>query len=204
MLDSIKGQFDKTRVYFNNISKRPDFIPDWVEVVCGGKQDLTDNGKFFFIKDDEYYFTLDDDLVYPPTYAEDMVRDIDRTHGIVTHHGRILLKPGVSYYKNHKCYRCLGANAYETRIDVAGSGVSAWDTRVFKPTLWNSQYLKMADLVLSLEAAKKDVHITVLRHDADYFGYLNPDEKTTIYYQVSSTAYFQNILADNIYYLKNK
>ena len=46
---------------------------------------------------DEYYFTLDDDIQYAPTYAEDMVKAIERTGAIVTHHGRVLKALNVSY-----------------------------------------------------------------------------------------------------------
>ena len=202
MLNSIRGQFDKVRIYYNNVYDRPNFLPDWVEVVCGGDTDLTDNGKFYFIKDNEYYFTLDDDLIYPPTYADDMVSAIDRLGGMVSHHGRILLNSGAAYYRNHKVFRCLGENRKECKIDVVGSGVAAFDTTNFKPVIWNSEYQKMGDLVLSLEAARMGVSRYVLKHKADYFGYLNPDPSSTIYFQESKNDKIQSQLADEIIALK--
>jgi len=205
MLKSIENQFDIVRLYFNNISERPSFIPDWVDVYCGNKcnGDLTDNGKFFFVDEDEYYFTADDDIAYPPTYCKDMVEAIKRTGMIVTHHGRKLRHLNVSYYKGgHKMFMCLHANDQERIIDVAGTGVTAFDTRYFKPTdLWSDDYQKMSDIIFSLEAAKQNKKIKVLKHSKDYFRYLFPDENTTIHQQEFRNCHVQTKLANEIYLL---
>ena len=63
MLESVRGQFDEVRVYVNQYD---DFELDNYEIIKAGAtrvewgEDLTDNGKFYFIKDlykNEYYFT---------------------------------------------------------------------------------------------------------------------------------------------------
>lgn len=189
MLKSIEGQFDEVRIYFNNIKKRPKWIPSWVDVYCGDdcNGDLTDNGKFFFLEEwrEEYYFTLDDDIAYPATYAEDMVRAIQEHQTIVTHHGRKLKQKNVSYYRGgHRIFMCLHENLHTDRIDVAGTGVTAYDTRYFNPVdLWESSDQKMSDIIFSLEAVKQGKDITVLPHEENYFRYLFPEESTTIHQQ---------------------
>lgn len=189
MLDSITNQFDDIRIYFNN----PDgytgvTLPDPGNVMwINGDTDLADNGKFFFLEsltEPEYYFTLDDDLKYPPDYADRMVEFLDEFPNVIaTHHGRKLVSPDTGYYKGgHKEYRCLG-KVYETdRIDVAGTGVSAFRTDTFCPRhLYKHSKQKMADLIFSLEAAKNKVPIMVLPHGYGYIGYLHPADHTTIY-----------------------
>jgi len=209
MLESIKGQFDEVRVYFNNVSDRPKWIPEWVDVYCGedNNGDLTDNGKFYFLEEglkDEYYFTLDDDIYYPPTYAEDMVKAIERTGAIVTHHGRILKALNVSYYRGpHKVFACLRANKIETRIDVSGTGVCAFNVNDFNPfNLWSDERQKMSDMIFSEEAARQGKRIVVLKHDKDYFKYLWPDESTTIHQQSFRSCPIQTHIANQIYLFK--
>ena len=62
--------------------------------------DLTDNGKFYglnFIEEPCYYFTCDDDIIYPATYVQDMIAKIEEYGCIVTHHGRRLKGLNVEY-----------------------------------------------------------------------------------------------------------
>ena len=132
------------------------------------QQDLTDNGKFYFLqlyKEPIYYFSCDDDILYPPNYVEDMINGIGRTGGIVTHHGRKLLGKNRNYYRGHQGFRCLDDNDKEQVIDVAGTGVTAFRTDYFNPVeLWKSKDKRMSDLVFSLEAARNKKQITILPH----------------------------------------
>jgi hypothetical protein len=168
-LESLQGQADEIRIYDNE--KR--FI------------DLTDNGKFYFLheyKEPVYYFTCDDDIIYPPTYVQDMIEAIERAGTIVTHHGRKLIGEGLSYYRGHKAYQCLRENHYEGSIDVSGTGVTAFRTDYFNPiNIWASSDKRMSDLVFSLEASRKGKDITVLKHSGDYFRYQNVPANQTIH-----------------------
>ena len=66
MLESIDGQFDEIRLYLNNFREVPKELEKYT---CYIGRDLTDNGKFFWSNNrDEYYFTLDDDVIYPPLW----------------------------------------------------------------------------------------------------------------------------------------
>lgn len=189
-VQSLTGQADEIRIYDNE--KR--FI------------DLTDNGKFYFLheyKEPVYYFTCDDDLLYPKTYIQDMIQAIERTSGIVTHHGRKLLGVDRSYYRGHTAYQCLNANSYEGLIDVAGTGVAGFRTDYFFPDIWASSDKRMSDLVFSLEAAKQGKQITVLKHDKGYIKYLNVPTHETIHGQESRRETRQIQIANEIFRIKN-
>ena len=131
-----------------------------------------DNGKFYGLtKLDKpcYYFTCDDDLIYPKTYIKDMVDKINEHSSICTHHGRILTREGIPYYKGHKTFRCLNEVSNDEQIDVPGTGCTAFDTEYFNPTeLWKSPDLRMSDLLFGLEAAKQGKKIMVLKHQTGY------------------------------------
>jgi hypothetical protein len=152
MTASISGQLDQLLIYDNEIST----------------VNLTDNGKFaglLFINEPCYYFTLDDDLIYPPDYVEKMVNHIDHFGCIVTSHGRNLNGLDIDYYNGHKYYSCLGDVAYNSDIDVCGTGVTAFRTDYFNPiNVAFSANQRMSDLIFSYYAMKEGRKITMLPH----------------------------------------
>jgi hypothetical protein len=203
MLKSIEGQFDEVRIYLNGFTEIPPFLERYTLARDGF--DLTDNGKFYWISpnSNEYYFTLDDDIEYPANYSRDMAAAIEQHGCIVTHHGRELLAKGVSYYRGHYSYRCMGEVNVCKSIDVAGTGVTAFSTNYFAPNIWHSNDKCMSDLVFSLEAAQQGKEIRILPHNAGYFKYLFPEEQTTIFERFKNKEQRQIEIADEILGIKN-
>lgn len=184
-IESLKNQVDIINIYDNEINP-----------------DLTDNGKFYFLqkyKEPVYYLTCDDDIIYPPTYAEDMVKAIKECKSIVTHHGRKLQRKGVSYYRGHIAYACTKLVNKKRIIDVAGTGVTGFSTEYFNPVnLYKSNDKKMSDLVFSLEARKQKKIITLLPHRAGYIIAQPIPREQTIYGNHCNNDERQSILADEI------
>jgi len=184
-IESLQNQVDEINVYDNEINPN-----------------LTDNGKFYFLhkyKEPVYYLSCDDDIIYPPTYAKDMVKAINECKSIVTHHGRKLVRKGVSYYKGHTTYRCTRRVNRKCLIDVPGTGVTGFRTDYFNPIhIYKSEHKKMSDLVFALEARKQKKLITLLPH---YTGYIVaqpvPREQTIFGNHVNDDSE-QSILADEI------
>lgn len=184
MLESIDGQFDEIRIYLNNYK----YIPQELQKYnCYIGKDLTDNGKFFWSNNEnEYYFTLDDDIIYPPDYVEKTLPLIqDR---IVTYHGRNLYGLNQPYYNNHRVYSFYKNLSKEVKLDVGGTGVMAFSTNNFKPNLWKSPNMKMSDLIISLEAAVYGLDIICLPRESNW---LNPIE----YY--NDGIYTENMFNDS-------
>ena len=163
MLDSIAGQFDKIRIYDNDI------LPD-----------KTDNGKFDaleWIEEPEYYFTLDDDIIYPSDYVERTLFYLHHYKCIVTYHGRILKEPCNEYYRGHQVFDFKGALDVGKIVDIGGTGVMAFNTRYFHPKgLVNSKDKRMSDIIFSLEVAINDKLIVSCPRP---YGYLKQQEVTT-------------------------
>jgi len=170
------------------------------------KTDLKDNGKFYGLSEiDEpcYYLTCDDDLHYPPDYVEKMVNAVDRYDCIITHHGRTLLGTGIHYYRGHTGYRCLGNNKHFGRIDVCGTGVTAFSTEKFNPVdLWDSEDQKMSDLIFSQEAVSENVDILVMPHAAGWIKQLPIDLSKSIYETENNNCQRQTEIADQIYTMR--
>ncbi len=208
MLKSIEGQFDEVRICFNGYYESERKI--WTDcenekhLYPGIGVDRADNGKFYglnYIEEPEIYFTLDDDLIYPPDYAAYTLAAIKKYGCIVSHHGRRLLGEGHHYYKGHTVFTCLGHVQEDEQIDVPGSGCMAFDTRFFHPKgLADSPDLRMADLVFALEAAKQQKQIGVIKHATGWIKHI--DNKETIYEtETRNGIKRQNEIADEIYRL---
>ncbi len=192
-LESLRNQVDEIRLYDN------------------GKEsiDLTDNGKFRFLSDyDEpvYYFSCDDDLVYPRDYVAKSIVAIEKYNCIITYHGRYLLGKNRNYYRGHRVYRCLGSVKEDYEIDVAGTGVTAFRTDYFNPVeLYKSEYKKMSDVVFSLEAAKHGKKIMLINHSVNWIlqqKYMN--NSTSIHTTESHNCAVQGLLCNEIIDLKGR
>lgn len=183
-LNSLKGQGDVIRIYDN----------------AEREIDLTDNGKFYFLQEyDEpvYYLTCDDDIIYPPTYVQDMVRAIDKHKTIVTHHGRILKPNTKSYYRGHTQFSFLQRNDKAIKIDVAGTGVTGFRTDYFNPiTLYKAPHKCMSDLMFSQAAKAYQRTITLIPHPSGYFKEIK--HKETIRNKYVNDDSIQTRIADSI------
>lgn len=195
-IESLKFQADAIHLYDNTI--RPD---------------LTDNGKFWGLTlypgEPVYYFTCDDDILYPPTYVEDTKAAIEKHGCIVAYHGRRLVGARRNYYKGgHEVFRFNGEVLQDTPIDVCGTGVTAFRTDYFNPVgIHESPYLRMSDMVFSLRAARQKKDIMVLAHPVGYLQDLGVPRHMTIYWSESQKKPNQTSLhkfADEIYQIKHQ
>lgn len=208
MLESIAGQFDEVRVWFNyqpSSLESSYYNSIGIRVMVGFGKDLTDNGKFHaldIITEPEIYCTLDDDLIYPPDYRRRIEYYMEIYGGIISFHGRQLLGTGRNYYKGHRNFLCLGDVHNDEVIDVPGTGVMAFDTTYFHPKgLAHSEDKRMSDLVFALEAAKQGKQIAVINHKTGWIKHIN--NKETIYETETRNGIGrQNEIADEIYKLR--
>lgn len=198
--------FDARREYAMRAIKSLEYQVDQIVLYDNSiNPDITDNGKFYAlqtIKEPAYFFSCDDDIIYPVDYVVRMIEWIERFNGqaIVTHHGRILKGKGLNYYTGHYSYSCMRSVYGDARIHVAGTGVSAFRTDVFKPhQIVQSPDHRMADLVFSLEAAKAGIPIHIVPHMPGYFQDLKVPLDLTCYGKEVQAPIRQGQLADEIY-----
>lgn len=181
---SLEDEFDKLELYHST-------------------QDYTDRAKFLWLKEDEYYLTFDDDIFAPPTYIERTINALEKyPRAVVTYHGRKLKGKGLNYYFGHKQFHFLRTLEQDTMIDVCGTGVSAFNTKYFKPDILQYSDDCMADLLLGLEAAKAGVKTICLAHDMFWMKSLT-DNEGSIYIQERNDCERQSEIADRIWQLKH-
>ena len=184
-VESIIDQVDEVRIHFNGyeVFDVPLYFQNMEKVFFSCGPDYTDNAKFepldckILDTSKEYYFSCDDDIIYPSDYVEKTVANIKRYGIIVTYHGRKLQGLDRNYYRGHKAFRCLGEVTEDVVIDVAGTGVTAFDTRYFHPEeIAQDKRQKMSDLLFSLEASKQKKVIGCCSHEAGWINTIIHDE----------------------------
>ena len=205
--------FDEREPYFlraiDSIEKGT-IKPDEISIYHNGLEevDLTDNGKFYglqFYDEPVYFFSIDDDIIYPEWYIEKTIEMIEKTNSIVTYHGRKLLGKDRNYYKGHQGYRVLGNVDYFGEIDVAGTGCTAFRTDYFNPTeIYKSEHKRMSDVIFSLEAAKQGKRICMIPHkERDFLDLNAPAESSCHAVESRKGAKTQMLLCNQIWDIKN-
>jgi hypothetical protein len=186
-INSLYNQVDKICVYNNSKNKI----------------DYTDNGKFYILKqytEPIYYFSCDDDIIYPSNYIKHTIEQIEKYKCIVTYHGRILKGLDLNYYIGHKVFNCKYTTLKDERIDVCGTGVTAFRTDYFNPIeIYKSEYKRMSDLVFSLEAINQGKNIMQLKHNQNWLIVQPIPMNKTIAGTSYNNCKQQNELANQIY-----
>jgi len=214
-INSIIDQVDVLMIYFNDY----DSIPDWLDITNGAINvfgsiekppfreylnpvDQGDVGKFFTIPVcNGYYFSLDDDLIYPPDYIERMetVIDLFDRKAIITNHGRLVPKtPIASYYRDtsaryHFNNRVEGYHP----VHIGGTGVMGFHTDTFRPDVKAMQRKFMADIYVADQAQDQQVPIIVQPHSNNWINQ-NPglDQRDTIFSKHRTNDHHQTQLVN--------
>lgn len=180
---TMPGREEAFKRALDSIRSQVDMVYIWDNSLCA--IDLTDNGKFagLLLCDEPcYYFSCDDDLIYPPDYIERMVEAIERTGSIISCHGRILSGVDLRYYDQHNFYSCLTRVEYSGELDVCGTGVLGFRTDYFNPVhLSINLNHKMTDLLFSYYVAKEGKQMFMLSHDAYWIKQIDVDTNTSIH-----------------------
>lgn len=177
---SLLPQCDILNIYLNNYEKIPEFLDNpKINAVLSKDQsgNLGDVGKFFFYDtwdDDAYIFTVDDKFIYPPDYAEFMIRKVEqyKRKAVVSCHGRILMLPCDSYYNWWKeFFGLLGNVAKDTFVHELGTGAMCFHTDTLKHLNISFEIFpraNMTDIYFSMFLQKHEIPILVAEHKAGW------------------------------------
>jgi hypothetical protein len=192
---------------FQNQTVKPDVIRIWWNgevkptidgVYVESGDNLTDNGKFAFVRPNEYYFTADDDIHYPSDYIEHTLERLQvYPECVITYHGRKLLGKGLRYYADHQAYACLGHLAQDEIIDIPGTGVMAFNSNHFHPYVLTYGQNRMADVLIGCEAVRQKVQVVCMAHGFGWLKDISPDGG--IYIESRMNDKVQSKLCDMLY-----
>lgn len=166
-VQSLIDQVDEMHLYLNDYDQVPDFVKNNNKIVFHmGKiyKDRGDTGKFYDIDKvkEGYYFSCDDDIIYPKDYIQktvDFLSSVDN-RVIATYHG-VILKEGKlhNYYRDRKQ---ISFNLFQRNpvpVHIGGTGVMAFYIKTFRPDIKDFEYPNMADIWVGIQAQSKKVPI---------------------------------------------
>ena len=182
VIEGIVPQVDVLHIACNNHDgPHPLDVPDAYSNVVWHYPDSfpQDGNKFLYLGEgDGYRFTLDDDIIYPPTYIQDSIDGLEkykRKYVISWGGKRFDLQPVHSYYKgaSFKC-RSLDLQAKDMLIHVPLTGGVVWHTSqiTFYPLTW--LYPLMSDIWAGLACLEAGFPVMSLAHASDY---IKPNDK---------------------------
>ena len=172
---------DKIRIYLNEYDNIPDDFPNNDKILYKlGKKNLKDSGKYFWSSTfkNEYYFTLDDDLIYPKSFFINHVLLLKRYDNdiFVTSHGKEMVNDPSVFNEYKKTYHCLKEVKENEWINNGGTGVMTFDNSRFIVPIDLFQYHGMADLWISLYCQRSKIPILCRKHKFDELIYLEQND----------------------------
>ncbi len=168
---SLLAQCDRVRVFLNHYPDVPEFLAhpridirrsqDW--------DDKGDAGKFGWIDLDEppgYRVIVDDDLVFPPDFAQAAVAAVRRhgDHAFVGLHGVLLRQPLVRYYDPASRHVFHFANPLnvDTTVHVLGTNAFCHHSATLGLRWADFQHCNMADIFVATHAQARGIPMVAM------------------------------------------
>ena len=203
-LESIINQCDEINVALNDhyMEEIPDFLHHKKINLFFTDNSIGDAFKFLNLeKVDGYYFSLDDDLIYPPTYVSDTIKRCKEFNNkkVVTYHGRNFSSfPISSYYRSaSERYACLTKVKNDVKVQFGGTGVMCFHTSLIKIPIDYFKNANMADVWIGKYCIENNIEIICLKHDEGYMKYI--PQKSTIYNEESKSDKIQTDLVNGLF-----
>jgi len=200
VLDSLKDQVDIIELSLNNYLT----IPKWLSKYSNLNPHCNTNEKGDANKvryathySDAYYFSCDDDIVYPSNYVEEYKKNIESEKALITIHGSNINRKVSSYYKGKQMKaHCLNT-CNRVQVNIPGSGVSGWHTSLLKVDYDSIQTANMCDIWLGMQAQEQGIRCISIKHEKGWInGGLNKG-RATIYEDHKNNDKVQTNLVNN-------
>jgi hypothetical protein len=206
------GRDDTVTVYLNGYDTVPDWMarPDMVGNIipvlssCSGPGDTGDAGKFYGLNrcDSGYYFALDDDYIYPPTFIQDSIAAAEKydRQAAVSLHGWDAKPNQASYHRDR-------AHTYHYKHDVPQDTpvhIMATNTLCFHRSLLPNLSIddfkrpNMADLWFSMYCNERGVRRIVRAHGSKYIKDAEYDKQQSIWARFSRSPEKERFQTDTL------
>jgi glycosyltransferase involved in cell wall biosynthesis len=201
-IQSIYNQCDVINVTLNNYDEIPVELYDKKINLFISDNDRGDAYKFYKLTDsDGYFFTIDDDLIYPENYTEYMIDKVNQYNrkSIITLHARTFGSfPINSFYgRNTLVYHFRQLLTEDTKVQFGGTGVMCFHTDLFKVPIEYFDRPNMADVWIGKYAKENNIDIICAKHNS---GFVNQqDFNGSIYEKDLRSDDIQTILTNESY-----
>lgn len=220
-IESIYNQCDIINVTLNDYDEIPVELYDKKINLFISDNDRGDAYKFYKLMDsDGYFFTIDDDLIYPENYTQYMVDKVNQydRKSIITLHARTFNSfPINSFYgRNTSVYHFRQLLNEDCKVQFGGTGVMCFHTDLFKVPIEYFDRPNMADVWIGKYAKENNIEIVCAKHNAGFVNqqefdgsiYNNDLRNDTIQTALTNECYMDKQISviiptfDNIEYIK--
>lgn len=203
-LASLAPQVDALHVYLDRYESIPDFIQDChpqVRVYLSRDYPgLRDNGKFLAFAAqsvDCYYFTADDDILYPPDYVASMIRRIEHygREAVIGVHGVLLPEEAEGYFSVYRKVLMFKRELeHDALVNNLGTGTVAFHSTLLRGLeLEHFREPGMADLYLSVFCKQRNIPMIAIARPDDWLQEL-PSPNTSLYHEFRQADDQQSVL----------
>ncbi|WP_278386788.1 glycosyltransferase [Stutzerimonas kunmingensis] len=203
-LASLAPQVDALHLYLDRYESVPDFVKDChPQVKVYLSQDypgLRDNGKFLaFATQAEacYYFTADDDILYPPDYVASMVRRIEHygRQAVVGVHGVLVPEEAQGYFSGfRKVLMFTRELERDALVSNLGTGTVAFHSSLLRGLdIAHFREAGMADIYLSLFCKQRNIPMVAIARPEGWLQEL-PSPNTSLYQEFRQADERQSLL----------
>ena len=132
------------------------------------------------------YAMFDDDILYPASYVQTLVRGLIRHRGraMVGFHACRYVPPYASFLNDRIVYSFHKAMFFDRQVDQLGSGTTALLSEMLDVDPRGWPHGDMDDLMLALEAERRGIPRIALRRHRWYLRAIATDQPDSIYRRV--------------------
>jgi glycosyltransferase involved in cell wall biosynthesis len=172
-INSIYNQCDIINLTLNDYDEIPVELFDKKINLFISDNDKGDAYKFYnLINSEGYFFTIDDDLIYPENYSDYMIGKIEeyKRKSFITIHGRNFNNPPIkSYYSDkNQLFHFNQLLNKDVKVQFGGTGVMAFHTDLFKVSMDYFREPNMADVWVGKYAIENNIDIICVRHNSGF------------------------------------
>jgi hypothetical protein len=182
VIEKLLPQCGRIGVYLNNFEEVPSFLHHHKIDIQRSQDhgDLKDNGKFFFLDRTNlrYYASVDDDILYPENYIQNLLANQVLTRGIVGLHGAYYPKEIKSLFDSRFLVHFKEAFEYLLPVTLLGTGTSLIDQAVLRLKPSDFGEPGMADVWLANAAKKKGASLWLIPREANWLEPIQQSEES--------------------------
>lgn len=207
-IESIYHQCDRINVALNSYKSIPVDLYDKKIAIFITNNDLGDAYKFIQLENSNgYFFTVDDDIVYPKDYSSCMIDYVEKYERkcLITMHGRKYTRYPIQsiFEPESKLYHFCETVEKDVEVDLGGTGVMCFHTDLMKIPLSNFSIPNMADIWVAKWAKENKVKIICAHHKK---GFLRAQsvENNSIYVNTKDNNKIQTDIINSLIDPKRK
>jgi len=189
VLDAVLPQLDRLYLYLDKHEAAPPGLrdnPKIVPLLPKAHGALGGSGKFLGLElhaEHCFYFSLDDDILYPANYVEGLVRALERHRRLaaVGFHAAWFKPPHQSYIRDRVRLHFSRALSFDCHADEIGTGTMALYSGNLRFDVRAWRYADMNDLNFAIEAVKRQIPRIAIRRPQDLLRPILENQQDSIY-----------------------